>query len=195
MTELTEPVSAYDVAAAVRAVITATHAANSCIETTRLLISVLARIGVRATPVAVDVDVFNAAAYRAREDHLATEEWPADAKWLRIAPTGDPNGWPGHLVAIVKVDGTRRLIDASASQFHRPGLLEIPGPVITTLPSLWTPHDPWFVRLDSGAVLGYAPIPPGDARAKRWRTFPAWTRTPGWYDQMADSIIGEAGDD
>jgi len=169
------------------------QATNSCIETTRLLLLTLEKLGVeRSRPQAVDVRAYNALAYASMEAGLAWEDWPERA-WAmgtqapRLVQDANPNGWAGHLVVILRGPNGRHLLDASADQFNRPGKLNIPGPVGSTVPELWTPLDPVTRVLNDGETfIEYAPII-GD-RGSQWREFPAWVADPSWFEEAAALI-------
>lgn len=169
---------------------------NSCVETTRILIGTLAKLGIEPVrPLAVNVRVFNLAAYQAMLQGLPFEEWPEGAHAMGTdAPPeiqrADPNGWAGHLVAIHRNTVGRRLIDASADQFNREGSLHVPGPVAMWITQDFTPDDP-LVRVlnDETTVIEYRPLPA--KRQKEYQEFPAWSAEPDWFEQITDELSNE----
>lgn len=166
---------------------------NSCVETTRLLIGTLGKLGIEdARPAAVHVRVFNVAAYHAFEMQLPYEEWPEGAHAMGTdAPIevqdANPNGWAGHLVVMLRDGEGRRLLDPSADQFNRPGSLNVPGPVAMRIHGIWTPKDPQFrVLADENTIVEYRPLP--SKIAKEYDTFPAWVADPEWFDAATDEL-------
>lgn len=168
--------------------------ANSCVETTRLLILVLDRLGIKARPQAVNVRIYNMLGLEYAHSGIPMGEWPKDA-WA-IGTDPDPlrareNGWPGHLVAVIKdADGVRRLIDASADQFSRPQYgINVPGAVTTRIEGDWFPDSSQYrILRDGNTVIEYTPLSPVEPRGSEWRTFPAWVNDPEIFEETADQI-------
>lgn len=173
---------------------------NSCVETTRILLLVLDKLGIQgARPQAVNVRVFNQLALAAFSQGLPFDEWPDGAHAMGTDPNpeaeaANPNGWSGHLVVVVrKPEGGRKLIDASADQFDRPGSINVPGPVGMDIKSIWTPMDPQYrILQDEDTVIEYMPVV--GTRSTEWREFPAWVRDPEWFDQQAEDIAQQVRD-
>lgn len=167
---------------------------NSCVETTRILVGTLTKLGVeRVRPVAVNVRVFNLLAYSSMLNGLAWEDWPEGAHAMGTdAPPEvqwmNESGWAGHLVALIRDGEGRRVLDASADQFHRPGSLHVPGPVAMRITNaVWSPEDPQFrVLNDQNTVIEYRPLP--SKRAREYETFPAWARDPEWFDMVTTEL-------
>lgn len=166
---------------------------NSCVETTRLLLGVLGKLGVeRVRPQAVHVRVFNVAAFQAMTLGLPYEEWPEGAHAMGTdAPPEvqrtNKNGWAGHLVVIHRDSEGRRLLDASADQFNRPGSLNVPGPVAMRIDGTWTPEDPKFrILADDSTVIEYRPLT--SKLSKEYDTFPAWVADPEWFEEATDVL-------
>jgi hypothetical protein len=176
------------------------EAENSCIETTRLLIGILAELGItRVRPQAVNVRVLNRMAFDCIQQGIPFEHWPKAAHTIGTdAPeeieAEHSTGWFGHLVAIMRgEEGGRHLIDASADQFDRPGILNVPGPVGVVLGDLWTPMDPQYrVLQDEFTIIEYRPLI--GPRGTMWKTFPAWQKDPEWFAEMAKTIAQEIRD-
>ncbi len=172
---------------------------QSCIETTRLTCMVLNKLGIKARPQAVNVRIYNLLAYNALIQNLPWEKWP-DGAWslgTEPAPEGykglqpqlPGGGWSGHLVVMIPQpeDRQRRLIDVTADQFHRPGKLNVPGPVGITISDLWTPLDPQSrVLADDATIVEYVPLM--GERGREWKDTPAWNKDPEWYEATAEDI-------
>lgn len=166
---------------------------TTCVETTRLLLLILDKLGVeRVRPQAVHVRVFNVDAYVAMSQDLPMEQWPDGAHALGTDAPPEvrealPDGWAGHLVIIVRDEKGRRLIDASADQFNRPGLLNVPGPVAMRIEPNWTPLDPQLRPLDDGStIIEYTPFE--QKFAKEYESFSSWNDDPEGFNQAAEDI-------
>lgn len=184
------------VAVDVRNNILATHKPNSCIETTRLAILVLDRLGLPARAQSVRAAILNVQARDLIERGVPMAQWPPSAWSLACGYDTNPNegdDWSGHLVAVVREPGKPRVImDASADQFDRPGKLNVPGPVLTTVTGLWTPRDPMArVLADQTTVISYEPFAPSDPQGQDYLRARAWTRDPDWFEEMADAIAAD----
>lgn len=95
---------------------------NTCIESTRLLVEACKILEIPARAQAVDVRVFNLEAWTLHGMGVPIEQWPHTAHSVGTGAGRQPvTGWDAHLVAVVREEGQRRLVDASASQFERPG--------------------------------------------------------------------------
>lgn len=152
-----------DFAAVTRAEVLRQWKPNSCIVSTRIGQLVLARFGFTARPVVTAVVAANAEAAKLIERDIPLSQWPASAWSVGVAAQGDhhPGGFDGHLVLVLRRQvGLRRLlIDLSADQMDRPHRgVRVPGPVIGTVPELWTPDNPATVTADDGMVLTYQPV-------------------------------------
>lgn len=177
-------------------------AVNSCIESTRLGLLVFERLGIPARPQPVRVAVMNKASWQLMNEGVPIELWPESAHNLGVgflSQDDNPDGWNGHLVAIVREPGKpRHLIDISADQFDRPGRLNVPGPVGMTINHLWTPTDPVYrVLQDNDTILDYRPFAPGDPIGNAYKDAPAWNNDPedfaGLADYLADRIREDLG--
>ena len=174
---------------------------NSCVETTRILLGTLKKLGIVAVrPMAVNVRVFNVAAYQAMLQGLPFEEWPVGAHAMgtdappEVQRTNE-NGWAGHLVVIYRAMALgRRLIDPSADQFNREGSLRVPGPVAMWIyDNPFTPEDPLSRVLDDeNTVIEYRPLPA--KRQREYESFPAWAKDPEWFDHITTELSQEIRD-
>ncbi len=103
---------------------------DSCIAAARVLVDVLDRLHVRARPLAVVADIFNAALLtraqaeggRLPSDTAEYCRWVEEdgAWWLTLGPGGaepEPGKWPGHLAVVV---WESVLIDLTLPQASRP---------------------------------------------------------------------------
>lgn len=165
------------VAQAVRSAVLNRYSVDSCIESTAILIDVLARLGVPATPAPVLVAAFNRAAQQVltTTPDLPADQWPDDAWSVGQGPGQPfrPGGWPGHLVAVVPTAAATRLVDASADQMSRPDKgLVITGPVLGRVPPQWAP----------GSGIGCVTHLHDTAVVVRWGATDdsSWESTLGW---------------
>lgn len=104
---------------------------SCCVLATRCCVKVLQALGVKAWPFPTQTGVFNAAAHELADAGIPVEVWPAHAHSVGTAYVPLSRGFPGHLWAMTE----RYLLDLSARQFHRPGL-------ITVTSSYVAPNDP-----------------------------------------------------
>src|SRR5580698_3777331 len=75
---------------------------DSCIPTTRVLVSVLRYFGISARPLAVRAGAYNEAAWTLAASGVPVSAWPRQAHSVDIQAAGQhrPGGWDGHLVAV-----------------------------------------------------------------------------------------------
>ncbi|QBR93767.1 hypothetical protein [Nocardioides euryhalodurans] len=186
----------YDAAAMVRAAtLTLLERPNSCIRSTRLTVEVLGLMGLSARPVAVHAIAFNAEARGLVDQGVPMDAWPSSAWSVGIAPTADDDGWPGHLVAQVRIPGWpgRTIIDSTSDQLHRPEHgIDYQSPTIFGIPPgrPWTPRDPiWLSDPDTGTSLCYTLMAPGDPNTLLWRSAPAWTEAPADITALAHEVL------
>lgn len=166
---------------------------TTCVETTRLLLAILDKLGVeRVRPQAVHVRVFNTPAYMAIQQGIPVEEWPDGAYALGTdsppeVREANPDGWAGHLVVVMKDETGRRIIDASADQFNRHGELSVPGPVVVWIRGPWSPEEPQYrVLADEFTIIEYAPF--AQKFAKEYQEFSAWNDDPEGFDAAAAEL-------
>jgi len=193
MTMTQETTLVGEVALEVRNAVLSWCEVNSCIESTRLGLLVFERLGIPARPQPVRVAVMNRLSWNLMNANVPFKQWPDEAYNLGVGfRQGDvpPDGWNGHLVAIVREPGQpRHLIDISADQFDRPGRLNVPGPVGMTITKLWTPNDPAYRLLQDGdTILDYRPFAPGDPVGQEYLSTPAWNNDPDDFNRLADTI-------
>lgn len=143
--------------------------ASHCINGTRVAISALSVLGVRAKPVSVRFILFNRPAWELYERDVPVTEWPEHAWSMGVGPGSDTGQgrWNGHLVC----EGADWTLDVSAGQFHRPGRMTMTGPrlIPTRLPEQGysaTFHD------DHRQVLLIGRWPENN----HWRTAAGWSR-------------------
>jgi len=160
---------------------------DHCVNGTRVATRVLARFGVRARPVSVTVGVYNDFAWQLAQAGVAVEDWPEHA-WAVGVDDGPakPGRFAGHLVA----EGKGWTLDISAGQFHRPGLIDSPGPIL--LPVELPPHGERLVAMRPRGVLVI-----GRAASDAWRSAPGWLRLhPGEVAEALDrtrAILAQGG--
>lgn len=187
-----------EVSIAVRNLILQSHEVNSCIESTRLGLLVFERLGIRARPQPVKVAVMNRESWTLMQRGVPIAQWPKKAWNLGVGfrEGGDhPEGWNGHLVAVVRQSGEPRyVVDISADQFHRPGRLEVPGPVQMAITGPWSPVDPMYrILRDNSTILDYRPFSPNDPVGTEYKVAPAWTKDPEWFAAAAEHIVKNLG--
>lgn len=105
------------------------YSPDHCVNGTRVAVEVLRHFGVRVGPQSVRVVVFNSFAWDLFRAGVPVSEWPQHAHSVGVDPSQieqRPGQWNGHLVA----RGEEFTLDISAGQFHRPGRIEMPGPVL-----------------------------------------------------------------
>lgn len=140
---------------------------DHCINGTRVAVEVLRRFGVTAQPMSVRMVVFNSFAWDLFTHGVPISEWPAHAWSVGVGPGMDtqPGRWNGHLVAV----GEDFMLDMSAGQFHRPGKIDMPGPLL--IDGALAPDDQsLMVTGPKGLKVLYAPWP----EANEWRTASGW---------------------
>jgi len=136
-----------------------------CLNGTRVAIGVLRHFGVKATPFPVRMMMFNRTAWDLYQAGVPVDEWPKKAWSIGIGfDKGRGPGWDGHLMC----EGEGFTLDISARQFHRPGLIDIPGPIV--LPGN-LPHEArGFIQLDEGRLSAIV------ERSDDW----SYKFAPGW---------------
>jgi hypothetical protein len=172
---------------AARAAVLRRYRPDSCIATTRVVIEALRYFGVTARPWAVDLQIYNAAAWAARAGDVPAADWPDDAWTIGIAPAGyaasgatDQNN-VGHVVAVT----AGRLVDASIDQASRPAKGLTLTPVVAALPDGFNPADTTATigyTLD-GVHLLYRASGSGEFRRSR-----NWSRSPENRAIVAETI-------
>ena len=113
---------------------------SCCILAARTGIEVLRTLGVKAWPVATEVTVFNRpAAELFAAGNRDVANWPPFAWSIHVGRHSPGNGYPGHLWLATE----QFLVDLSARQFHRPGLLRFDKSIIlpNELPNVFTQDD------------------------------------------------------
>lgn len=185
MTDLTLPATARDVllqavADAARAAVLRRFRPDSCIATTRVVIETLRYFGVPARPWAVNMIMFNAAAWPLAVAKVPATDWPEDAWSVGFAAAGfakdgtaDPDN-VGHVVALAATPAGRRMVDASIDQVGRPAK-GIPAmrPMIGDVPAEFDPADQsvGLVLHEAGVTVIYT----GSA-SRVFATSPHWRR-------------------
>lgn len=163
---------------------------NTCIDSTRILVRACELAGISARPQAVDVRVFNLEAWTLHGMGVPVSDWPPSAYSVGTGPGQFlPGGWDGHLVAVLREEDGRHLVDASASQFERPGKIEVAEVIGMAIGGLWTPQDPLYRIFQNRTVIEYRPMAPGDPRQSAWRESDAWTHAPKWYEEAAQHVL------
>jgi hypothetical protein len=158
------------VAVAARAAVLARFERTSCIATTRVVIEAARYFGVDAHPWAVNVKVFNAAAWDLACQQVDLTEWPPDA-WSVSIHVDNGGDRIGHLVAVTRHD----LIDASIDQAERPthGIPHLP-PIVADLPDSFDPaaRSAYLgYQADDGVRVFYTP-----SGSRRYATSSNWRR-------------------
>jgi len=138
---------------------------DHCINGTRCAIEVLRHFGVQARPVSVSVVVFNGFAWELFSERVPVSEWPSHAWSVGVDPRKPhrEGQWSGHLVAA----GEDFTLDISAGQFHRPGKIDMPGPIL--IDGAVGP-DGLLVSGRAGMRVLYGLTP----EANEWRTAAGW---------------------
>lgn len=172
---------------------------GTCIETSKVAVAVLGRLGVACKAVAADVGAFNASAWLAYQAGVPFEEWPKGAYSVGVgcgiqeidetslASAQEPHrtsGFVGHVVVV----GDDWLLDMTAPQLHRPdhGIIVV-GPVLVgPVPGIGG-KDPYSVDLavaGSMTRISYVTRP----EIKRYRTSPAWRNDTG-FREAVDTLV------
>jgi len=101
---------------------------DHCINGTRVGIHVLRNVGVEAKPVAVEFAILNRFAAELYLGGVPVGDWPEHAYSIGARSDHEPaeGGWAGHLM----IEGEDWVMDLSARQFHRPGKIDCPGPIV-----------------------------------------------------------------
>lgn len=139
--------------------------ASCCILATRIAIEALAAAGVKAWAVPTEVVVFNRAGLDMLDARIPVEEWPRHAWSIGVGRFSPGTGWPGHLWA-----GTDEwMIDLSARQFHRPGLIRVESSIVVQAGARWVdlPHG-GAMRIDYTADKSFKQAPDWQ---KNWRKY------------------------
>lgn len=141
-----------------------------CVLAARIGAGVLDYFGVGNRVVPVEMMVFNDAAAEELKADRPIEEWPPEAWSIGITRDAPGPGYAGHLL-IETEEG--RLVDLSARQFDRRGLLDIDGPRV------WESDEVVLTGLRPGERIAHEPnvtwlwTPFSDAsyrRAPDWRS-------------------------
>ena len=149
-----------------------------CIDSARIAVEVLAKVGVKAKAVATQVLAANAAAVPLLNAGVPIADWPDEAWTLgvELGPAPHPGtgkepyrrtGWTGHVVVVGEHEKGRWMLDLTAAQFNRPskGIL-IPEPI-------WAPlrgDDEFTIGLADGAQITYILQP----KIRAFRQSNAW---------------------
>jgi hypothetical protein len=129
-----------------------------CIVATRVGVLALRQHGQKAWPVATVTSVFNRPGDELARAGVPTEQWPEHA-WSISAGPGTPTtptasgqrGYGGHLW----IGTDHELIDLSASQFHRPGRINMPGPQAIPGMGRWERNDGLIVWVQPNPDRSY----------------------------------------
>lgn len=190
-----------DIAVAVRNIILMGFTKDSCIETSLLAKMVFDKMGIKNRVIPVKVIALNKLAYELRQQNVPIENWPNAAYaigvgWHTNTDTDtesafDNGGWNGHLVnVIISENGARNLVDISADQMHRPGYLNIVGPIGMRITGPWTSQDPQSrILVDGTTIVEYTPFSPLEPTGKAYLQTPAWTKNDELFGQLSDQIV------
>lgn len=152
-----------------------------CILAARVSTNVLGRLDVDARAVAFDWALFNEPARQLAAAGVPFDQWPEFAWSVYAGQEAPGNGYPGHVVTVTD----DALVDLSAAQFHRPGRIELDGPLIIANPDRlpWPQrgeHIEW--RMGNLTVMARAT---GD---KGFRVAPDWADVSNW-GRLADTVF------
>ena len=138
-----------------------------CINATRTGVDALARFGVKAKPISVGMLIANQAAVQLIDQGIPPKQWPEHAWSIGLGhgnETTPESGWNGHLV----IEGTDFMLDLSAETLHRPGLIDIDGPlVLPRLPPVGEAVE-WTLRGNLRLVMHRTPEHNGWRQASGW---------------------------
>jgi hypothetical protein len=165
---------------------------DCCINATRVLVEVMAHFGVSAQPLSVSCVAHNKILVDCIEKHRGSlteaevDEAYDNGAWGVRIETGKqvkPNGWPGHLVAVVN---NKWLVDSSAGQMSRPHKgIQLPPIVVVPATRRFQSGDELCVLTGpEGALLLYE-AKPGDTS---YVTASGWERHPGNLAVVAEVI-------
>lgn len=152
-------------------------APDHCVNGSRLAVEVLRRRGIKARPMSVRFMLFNRFGWDMYSRGLPVEQWPEHAWSLGVAESNEPEKpmkWHGHLM----VEGDGWTLDLSARQFHRPGKIISPGPLL--VPIKLEADGGWAIFTDE-----YQQV----LMANRWPENRAWRRAPGWLRAPDPAVI------
>lgn len=145
-------------------------ARGTCIESVRMVLPVLGRLGVACKPLPCAVWAGNQLAWQLFQAGVRVADWPPEAHSVGVDPDQGhrrgERGWNGHLV----VAGDDWLLDLTAPQLHRPDRgVNVRGAVLATdTPA--PPRDRPLVLGADDTTLIYTPRP----ELARWRVTDAW---------------------
>lgn len=165
---------------------------DCCINATRVLVEVMAHFGVSAQPLSVSCVAHNKILVDYIEKHRGSlteaevDEAYDNGAWGVRIETGKqvkPNGWPGHLVAVVN---NKWLVDSSAGQMSRPHKgIQLPPIVVVPATRRFQSGDELCVLTGpEGALLLYE-AKPGDTS---YVTASGWQRHDGNLTVVAEVI-------
>ena len=142
--------------------------ADHCINGTRVAVTALGQLGVKARPVSVQFMLMNKPAFELYSNGVSLEKWPEHAHSIGVGPGAtkpgaEPDKWNGHLVC----EGEGFTLDISAMQVHRPGKIVIPSPFV--MPPL--PAEGRLALVDDVRQVLWI---------GRWPENNAWRQAGGW---------------
>lgn len=163
--------------------------ADSCIASTRVLMTVLDYFGYPSEPMPVRLAVFTRQGWDMAERGVPVAEWPNEAWSVGINGSGATNGkrWDGHLVVSLVVDDNRFMLDPSIDQVSRPQRGIILTPSIFGIEE-WPAGTPLrFERPSDGLVIMYDRL----VDAGSWRRSPDWSERAWLVRRVAGAAIRE----
>lgn len=186
-----------DAAAIVRGNIRERFPLDSCITATRTMLDCLRRNGIATTPDPVGVfahspDRWEVMAERLENQQPLTPDMPGSSIGIQASDEITPadqrsdrpgvskaRGWNGHLLCRTEPiphapEIPSYLVDLAIDQLNRPEWgIEIPGPVVTSIPTLdgWNDRDTVGIGLTNGTVITWARAP----HLTMWKHTALWT--------------------
>jgi hypothetical protein len=140
-----------------------------CVLATRVAIETLARYGIAAEPLEVEVIAVNASWLKVAQREGATEAdfLAVDARYVRTDIKLEPGevGFPGHVVA--RIVGDEQIVDLDVKQYKRPTIAAPDAAVFTVGADFFVEDRPAVFPLPNGAQLAYKRITDGIDRKLR----------------------------
>jgi len=161
--------------------------ANSCINSTRVLLEVFRRFGLAARPFAVRTMIFSKGFVeragregRIPQGEAEVQQWCTEPCVYSLGlgfgvPGMPPDKWPGHLVVRA---GIHYLFDATISQASRPARgIRMPEVLLMDNVPLefWRGHEAAIAESPDGSIIRYEPDPANTG----YLASPAWSLRPG----------------
>jgi hypothetical protein len=121
----------------------AAYGPRRCIVCTRVAVEACRAVGLKASPVAVEVDIVMPSGF---EGHMGFE--PAGAM--------NPGDWNGHLVAVIE---NRALLDLTLDSMTVPDADLYPEPLIAPIDARFAKGQRATIEIDGGIEVTYTPHP------------------------------------